>query len=156
MLVSTLIALLIALMNKEPASKMIRVPTALIKFVIELSRLYRQGKAELLFQELASLIARIDGNSDSHPNSTVNNVDSKLIADLIRRVEHLESLVQPGHNTADNNSTNLSGLTSAQLAKELGISQHQVSRFQQANQLSGWKAIPGKAKSLRYIPADEG
>ena len=156
MLVSILIALLIALMNKEPASKMIRVPTALIKFVVELSRLYRQGKAELLFQELASLIARIDSGSDTHPNNTVNNVDSNLIADLIRRVEHLESLVQPVHSTADDNSSNSSGLTSAQLAKELGITQRQVSRLQQANQLSGWKAIPGKGKSLRYIPADEG
>jgi hypothetical protein len=154
MLVSILIALMIALMNKQPASKMIRVPTALIKFVVELSRLYRQGKAELLFQELASLIAKIDSHSDNHPNNTVNDADSKLIADLIRRVEHLESLVQPTSSTTDN-PRNLSGLTSAQLAKELGISQRQVSRLQQANQLSGWKAIPGKGKSLRYIPADE-
>jgi DNA-directed RNA polymerase specialized sigma subunit len=142
-------------MDKQPASKMIRVPTALIKFVVELSRLYRQGKAELLFQELASLIAKIDSGSDNHPNNTVNDADSKLIADLIRRVEHLESLVQSTSSTTDN-PRNLSGLTSTQLAKELGISQRQVSRLQQANQLSGWKAIPGKGKSLRYIPADEG
>jgi len=155
MLVSILIALMIALMDKQPASKMIRVPTALIKFVVELSRLYRQGKAELLFQELASLIAKIDSGSDNHPNNTVNDADSKLIADLIRRVEHLESLVQSTSSTTDN-PRNLSGLTSTQLAKELGISQRQVSRLQQANQLSGWKAIPGKGKSLRYIPADEG
>ena len=154
MLVSILIALIIALMDKQPASKMIRVPTALIKFVVELSRLYRQGKAELLFQELASLIAKIDSGSDNHRNNTVNDADSKLIADLIRRVEHLESLVQPTSSTTDN-PRNLSGLTSAQLAKELGISQRQVSRLQQANQLSGWKAIPGKGKSIRYIPADE-
>ncbi len=155
MLVSILIALMIALMDKQPASKMIRVPTALIKFVVELSRLYRQGKAELLFQELASLIAKIDSGSDNHPNNTINHADSKLIADLIRRVEHLESLVQPTSSTTDS-PRNFSGLTSAQLAKELGISQRQVSRLQQANQLSGWKAIPGKGKSLRYIPADEG
>jgi hypothetical protein len=147
---------MIALMDKQPASKMVRVPTALIKFVVELSRLYRQGKAELLFQELASLIAKIDSGSNIHPNNTVNDVDSKLIADLIRRVEHLESVVQPANSTADNNLSNSSGLTSAQLAEKLGISQRQVSRLQQANQLSGWKAIPGKGKSLRYIPADEG
>jgi hypothetical protein len=144
-------------MDKQPASKMIRVPTALIKFVVELSRLYRQGKAELLFQELASLIARIDGGSDTSASNTVNNVDSKLIANLIQRVEHLESLVQPADSTAANNSNNSSGLSSAELAKKLGITQRQVSRLQQANQLSGWKAIPGpgKGKSLRYIPADE-
>ena len=135
-------------MDKQPASKMIRVPTALIKFVVELSRLYRQGKAELLFQELATLIAKLDGGSDTSANHTINPVDSELIADLIQRVEHLESLVQPPDN--------LPGLTSAELAKKLGISQRQVSRLQQANQLSGWKAIPGQGKSLRYIPADEG
>ena len=169
-------------MNNQPASKMIRVPTPLIEYVNELSRLYRQGKAKPLFHHLQQLIAVIDSSSDTQSNQPTNAVDSNLIATLVESVKHIESILEQAASTiASNNAIILAeapgaenfspdtatdskldsdpgnqvGLTVAELAKELGISQRQVYRLKQANQLAGWK-IMGKGKTLRYIPADEG
>ena len=182
-LVSMLIAVLIATMNNQPASKMIRVPTPLVSYVNELSRIYRQGKAKPLLQQLQQLISAFDSTSDTQYNSPSTTIDSSLIAELVQSVKHIESILEQiasttaikhaiiktdslgaensSHNTsadssADSNSHKQIGLTVAELAKVLGISQRQVYRLRQANQLAGWKAVSGKGKALRYIPADEG
>ena len=169
-------------MNNQPASKMIRVPTPLVEYVHELSRLYRQGKAKPLFHELQQLIAAIDSSSNTQSIQADNTIDSSLIATLIESVKHIESILEQTASTiasnnaiilveapgAENFSPNTptdskldsalgkqAGLTVAELAEELGISQRQVYRLRQANQLAGWKTM-GKGKTLRYIPADEG
>lgn len=169
-------------MNNQPASKMIRVPTPLIEYVNELSRLYRQGKAKPLLNQLQQLISAIDSSSDTQPNQPGSTTDINSIATLIESVKHIESLLEqaaitiassnaiilveaPGVKnfssdsatdiTSDSNSKGQVGLTVAELAKELGISQRQVYRLKQANQLAGWKTM-GKGKTLRYIPANEG
>jgi Mor family transcriptional regulator len=170
-------------MNDQPVSKMIRVPTPLVTYVNELSRLYRQGKAKPLLQQLQQLIATLDSTSDTQPNNLGHSIDSNLIAKLVQSVKHIESILEQTASTIasksaiiktdstgaetfsldtatdikfDSNSDKQAGLTVAELAKELGISERQVYRLRQANQLAGWKTIPGKGKSLRYIPADEG
>jgi hypothetical protein len=174
-------------MNDQPVSKMIRVPTPLVTYVNELSRLYRQGKTKPLLQQLQQLIAALDSTSDTQPNNLGHNIDSSLIAKLVQSVKHIESILEqttsttasttaskhaiiktdsPGAETfsldtatdskLDSNLGKPLGLTVAELAKELGISERQVYRLRQANQLAGWKTINGKGKALRYIPADEG
>ena len=174
-------------MDKQPTSKMIRVPTPLIDYVNELSRLYRQGKAKPLFHQLQQLIASFDSIPDSTSNTQANNltnsIDSNLIAKLVQSVKHIESILEqnasttaskpaiilneaPGAETfspntrsdsnLDSNLDKQVGLTVAELAKELGISERQVYRLRQANQLAGWKTISGKGRTLYYIPADEG
>jgi hypothetical protein len=170
-------------MNDQPVSKMIRVPTPLVTYVNELSRVYRQGKTKPLLQQLQQLIAVFDSTSDTQPNNLGHSIDSNLIAKLVQSVKHIESILEettsttaskhaiiktdsPGGETfsldtatdskLDSNSGKPLGLTVAELAKELGISERQVYRLRQANQLVGWKTINGKGKALRYIPADEG
>jgi hypothetical protein len=174
-------------MDKQPTSKMIRVPTPLIDYVNELSRLYRQGKAKPLFHQLQQLIASFDSIPDSTSNTQANNltnsIDSNLIAELVQSVKHIESILEqtastiaskhaiiktdspgaenfspdtPTDSKVDSSSEDQVRLTAAELAKELGISERQVSRLRQANQLAGWKTITGKGKTLYYIPADEG
>jgi len=170
-------------MNNQPASKMIRVPTPLIEYVNELSRLYRQGKAKPLFHQLQQLIAAVDSSSDTQSSQSSNPIDSNLIATLVESVKHIESILEqaastiaskntiilvdapgpensspdtPADNSADSNLQKQIGLTVAELAKVLGISERQVYRLRQANQLVGWKTVSGKGKTLRYIPADEG
>lgn len=161
---------------------MIRVPTPLIEYVNELSRLYRQGKAKPLFHHLQQLISAIDSSSNTQFSQPSNLLDSSSIATLIESVKHIESLLeQTASTTASTNAIILveapgaedfspntpsdskldsalgkqAGLTIAELAEQLGISQRQVYRLRQANQLAGWKTM-GKGKTLRYIPADEG
>ncbi|PHM07599.1 hypothetical protein [Nostoc sp. 'Peltigera malacea cyanobiont' DB3992] len=50
--------------DKTPPSEMIRVPTALIAVVRELSRLHRQGHTIALLQGLEELISQFDSNID--------------------------------------------------------------------------------------------
>ena len=146
-------------MNNQPASKMVRVPTPLIKFVTDLSRLYRQGKKESLYQGLQELIAAVDSSADINQKQPAINIDNNLIAELIQRIERLEErLEQHDSNldsSADSTSTSAPGLTTAELAKKLGISQRQLYRLKKDNQLHGWKAITVKGKTLRYIPTSE-
>jgi excisionase family DNA binding protein len=182
-LVFMLIAVLIATMNNQPASKMIRVPTPLVSYVNELSRIYRQGKAKPLFHQLQKLISALDSTSDTQYNTPGTSIDSSLITELVQSVKHIESILEqtasttaskhaiiktdsseaensspdtPADSSADSNSQKQIGLTVAELAKVLGISKRQVYRLRQVNQLTGWKTVSGEGKTLRYIPADEG
>jgi hypothetical protein len=72
--------------QKTPPSEMIRVPTALIPAVRELSRLRRQGHTIVLLQALQDLIKVFDSNFDS--NLAPGN---KSIKQLEERLEKLEA-----------------------------------------------------------------
>ncbi|MEI2579157.1 hypothetical protein [Scytonema sp. PRP1] len=72
--------------NLTPKSQMIRVPTALIPAVRELSHLHRSGHTAAVLQGLQDLISIIDSNSDIDIAA-----DSKLVLQLEKRVEKLES-----------------------------------------------------------------
>jgi hypothetical protein len=87
-------------MNQQPASKMLRVPTPLIEWVNQLSRLYRQGKKEALFQGLSELISAID-SSEMESAITLSSIDSKVISELIQRVDRLEARVFPLDSSSD-------------------------------------------------------
>lgn len=50
--------------HKTPPSEMIRVPTALIPVVKELSKLHREGHTIALLQGLEELISKFDSNID--------------------------------------------------------------------------------------------
>lgn len=68
--------------DKTPPSEMIRVPTALIPVVRELSRLHRQGHTIALQQGLEELISKFDSNVDIDVAK-----DSKLVLQLEEKLE---------------------------------------------------------------------
>jgi hypothetical protein len=72
--------------KKTPLSQMIRVPTALIPYVKELSQLHRQGHTTAIQKGLQSLISAIDSDFDSDIGS-----DSETVKQLVLRLEKLES-----------------------------------------------------------------
>jgi hypothetical protein len=89
--------------QKLPPSEMLRVPTALIPAVRELSRLHRQGHTTALLQALEDLIVSFDSNADSTlapSNKAVQNLEVKL--------DNIESKLS---NKLDAISTNLEQLS---------------------------------------------
>jgi TolA-binding protein len=72
--------------QKTPPSEMLRVPTALIPAVRELSRLHRQGHTIALLQALEDLITTFDSSIDISLTSS-----NKPIKQLEERLEKLES-----------------------------------------------------------------
>jgi len=88
--------------EKTPASQMIRVPTALVTAVKELSTLHRQGHTKAILQVLQELIASLgssaaisESGSDSSNLISESLLDSnKVIADILRRLEVLEDRVE--------------------------------------------------------------
>lgn len=67
--------------QKTPPSEMIRVPTALIPAVRELSRLHRQGHTIALLQALEDLIIIFDSSDDidlAPSNKSVKQLESRL------------------------------------------------------------------------------
>ncbi len=68
-----------------PKSQMLRVPTALIPAVRELSRLHREGHTTVLLQSLQDVIAEIDSNFDS--NLIPTNTDTKHLEEKLDRLE---------------------------------------------------------------------
>jgi hypothetical protein len=67
--------------QKTPPSQMIRVPTALIPVVKELSRLYREGHTTSLQQALRDLIQTFDSNIDIEAlpaNKSIQNLENRL------------------------------------------------------------------------------
>jgi hypothetical protein len=99
---------------QNPKSQMLRVPTVLIPYVKELSRLHRAGHTDSIISGLQHLIADIqscaDSNTDSGNDSKVDSniditLDRKLIADIFKRLDQLESVVlQDQTNKADRGS----------------------------------------------------
>ncbi|MFW9262610.1 hypothetical protein [Nostoc sp. CALU 546] len=81
--------------DKTPPSEMIRVPTALIPVVRELSRLHRQGHTIALLQGLEELIFRFDSNTDidiAPSTKSVLHLEKKLETKLEVISKHLEKL----------------------------------------------------------------
>jgi hypothetical protein len=72
--------------QKTPPSEMLRVPTALIPAVKELSRLHRQGHTTALLQALQDLITTFDSNIDI--NLAPGN---RPLKQLEQRLEKLEA-----------------------------------------------------------------
>jgi hypothetical protein len=92
--------------QKAPTSEMIRVPTALIPAVRELSRLHRQGHTIALLQALEDVIIEFDSNSDIDlaPSSKsvekleehLNKIESKFTSKLDAMTQALEQLARSG------------------------------------------------------------
>lgn len=72
--------------QKSSPSEMIRVPTALISVVRELSRLHRQGHTIALLQELEEVISKFDSKNDIDIAPS-----SKSVKQLEERLSQLES-----------------------------------------------------------------
>ncbi|MEA5507003.1 Hpt domain-containing protein [Halotia wernerae UHCC 0503] len=71
-------------MPKQPLpSQMIRVPTALIESVRELSRLHRAGHTKAILHGLQQLISSIDSTIDIETDTNINQ--------LVQRISQLES-----------------------------------------------------------------
>ncbi|MEH2391964.1 MAG: hypothetical protein V7K21_10010 [Nostoc sp.] len=68
--------------HKTPPSEMIRVPTALIPTVRELSKLHREGHTIALLQGLEELISKFDSNIDIDVAPS-----SKLVLQLEEKLE---------------------------------------------------------------------
>jgi hypothetical protein len=86
--------------HKTPPSEMLRVPTALIPVVKELSRLHRQGHTITLLQALQDLITAFDSNSDinlapsNKPLKQLEEKLEKLEAGLAKKDEILNSKLE--------------------------------------------------------------
>ncbi len=79
--------------DKTPASAMIRVPTALIPTVKKLSKLHREGHTQAL-GGLEKLISTILSETDSKLDTSKQSVpDSKLMSEILTRLERLEDVV---------------------------------------------------------------
>ena len=81
--------------DKTPPSEMIRVPTALIPVVRELSRLHRQGHTIALLQGLEELLSGFDSNIDidvAPSSKSVLQLELKLESKLEAISKHLEKL----------------------------------------------------------------
>ncbi|MEH2408035.1 MAG: hypothetical protein V7K36_04020 [Nostoc sp.] len=69
--------------QKSPPSEMIRVPTALIPVVRELSKLHREGHTIALLQGLEELLSKFDSNIDidvAPSSKSVLQLETKLEA----------------------------------------------------------------------------
>jgi xylose isomerase len=74
--------------QKTPPSEMIRVPTALIPVVRQLSKLHRQGHTIALVQALEELIANFDSKIDIDITPS-----GKSLLQLENKLEKLESQI---------------------------------------------------------------
>ncbi|MHC5716754.1 MAG: hypothetical protein ACYT04_32980 [Nostoc sp.] len=81
--------------QKSPPSEMIRVPTALIPVVKELSKLHREGHTIALLQGLEELLSRFDSNIDidvTPSSKSVLQLEKKLESKLEAISGQLEKL----------------------------------------------------------------
>ncbi|MFS0518496.1 hypothetical protein ACEYW6_27905 [Nostoc sp. UIC 10607] len=79
--------------QKSPPSEMIRVPTALIPAVRELSKLHREGHTIALLQGLEELISKFDSNIDidvAPSSKSVKQLELKLETKLDAMTKKLE------------------------------------------------------------------
>ncbi|RCJ42454.1 hypothetical protein A6770_34680 [Nostoc minutum NIES-26] len=93
--------------QKSSPSEMIRVPTALIPVVRQLSKLHRQGHTIALLQGLEELISQFDSNIDidvAPSNKSVLQLEKKLETKLdviTKKLELIERAMASGrYNTA--------------------------------------------------------
>lgn len=87
--------------NKTPPSEMIRVPTALIPAVRQLSQLHRQGQTVPLLQALEELISNFDSSVDIAPGGEfqqkekLEQIETKLEA-ITKHLEKMELAIVSG------------------------------------------------------------
>jgi hypothetical protein len=95
--------------HKNPPSEMIRVPTALIKAVRQLSQLHREGHTIALLQGLEELICQFDSNLDiNNPGrleEKLDNLESHLDTKLEAISKQLEKLERAMASGRYNNNT---------------------------------------------------
>ena len=78
--------------DKTPPSEMIRVPTALIAAVRQLSKLYREGHTIALLQSLEELMSKFDSNIDidvAPSSKSVLQLEKKLDV-MTKKLELIE------------------------------------------------------------------
>lgn len=81
--------------QKSPPSEMIRVPSALIGAVRQLSKLHREGHTIALLQGLEELISQFDSNPDidvAPSSKSIKQLEEKLETKLEAISKHLEKL----------------------------------------------------------------
>ncbi|AFZ27268.1 hypothetical protein Cylst_5234 [Cylindrospermum stagnale PCC 7417] len=89
--------------NKTPPSEMIRVPTALIPAVRQLSKLHREGHTIALLQDLQELIAQFDSSDiapggESQQTEKLQQIETKLET-ITKHLEKMELAIVSGkHN----------------------------------------------------------
>jgi len=89
--------------QKSPPSEMIRVPTALIPVVRQLSQLHRQGHTIALLQALEELASQFDSSIDINNSGSLegrlekleSNLETKLEA-ITKKLEQMERALQAG------------------------------------------------------------
>ncbi len=127
-----------------PKSQMLRVPTALIPAVRELSRLYREGRATALLQRLQDVIAELDSKTDinfiptntntKHLEEKLDQLETQLKSDrqtLLQKLEKIETAIlttRSSQNSYRKSSyphhqptVELEPWTAENLAKRLGL-----------------------------------
>ncbi|MEA5568596.1 hypothetical protein [Anabaena sp. UHCC 0399] len=95
---------------KTPPSEMIRVPTALIPAVRQLSKLHRQGHTIALLQALEELIAQFDSSIDINNSGKLeeklekleSNLETKLDT-ITKKLEQMERAISSGRYNSNNN-----------------------------------------------------
>lgn len=115
---------------------MIRVPTALIPVVRELSKLHRQGHTIALLQELEELVSRFDSNIDidiAPSSKSIQQLEKKLetkLEAITKKLEQMERAIASGrYNTRTRSpaypyqqvSVELQAIPSENLAPRLGL-----------------------------------
>lgn len=90
-------------MPDTPASKMVRVSTPLIPQVQRLCELHRQGLTEAVLRGLDELISAVEAGTAS----TLTPSDSSLLANVVARLERLEShALRQGVSTVGTSDSN--------------------------------------------------
>ncbi|WP_103127014.1 hypothetical protein [Nostoc cycadae] len=94
--------------HKTPPSEMVRVPTALIPAVKQLSKLHRQGHTIALLQALEELFSQLDSNIDSDiaPSSkSIKQLEAKLETKLETITKKLEQIERAISTSGRHNNT---------------------------------------------------
>ncbi|BAY66948.1 hypothetical protein NIES22_70920 (plasmid) [Calothrix brevissima NIES-22] len=89
--------------DKTPPSEMIRVPTALIPVVRQLSKLHRQGHTIALLQALEELVSQFDSNIDIDNSGKLEEKLEKLeshlgnkLETITKKLEQMEKAIASG------------------------------------------------------------
>ncbi|MBE9213770.1 hypothetical protein IQ247_14030 [Plectonema cf. radiosum LEGE 06105] len=128
-----------------PKSQMLRVPTALIPAVRELSRLHREGHTTAILQSLQDVIAEIDSKNDSnfistnintkHLEEKLDQLEAQLKSDrrsraadhqfLLQKLEKIETAIRTTRNSQNSRSRSNSYNPFQQPAVSLGPFPHE-------------------------------
>lgn len=121
-----------------PKSQMLRVPTALIPAVRELSRLHREGHTTALLQSLQDVIAEIDSktvinfiptNTDTRRlEEKLDQLETQLKSDrqtLLQQLEKIETAIRTTRSSQNSRSRSNSYNPFQQPTVELGAFPHE-------------------------------